>query len=91
MKYYDIYLFQAAKFMHLFKKGLLPNAFQDMFALTNRTYSYNTKNSNCFFISQYRKNIRRFSIRFQGSKLFKSLSQEIQHCENIGLFSKILK
>ena len=77
--------------MFLFKKGLLPDAFRDMFALTNRIHPYNTRNSNCFYIFQYRTNIRRFSIRFQGPKSFNSLSQENQCCENIGLFNKMLK
>ena len=77
--------------MFLFKKGLLPNAFRDMFALTNRIHPYNTRNSNCFYIFQYRTNIRRFSIRFQGPKIFNSLNQKIQYGENIGLFSKMLK
>ena len=57
LKFNDIYLFQAAKFMFLFKKGLLPNAFRDIFALTNRIHPYNTRNSNCFYIFQYGTNI----------------------------------
>ena len=40
LKFNDIYLSQAAKFMFLFKKGLLPNTFRDMFALTNRINPY---------------------------------------------------
>ena len=43
--------------MFLDKKGLLPNTFnnvnvsiKNVFTLTNQIHSYNTKNSNCFYI-----------------------------------------
>ena len=42
LKFNDIYLFQTATFMFLYTKGLLPNAFNNMFTLTNQIHSYNT-------------------------------------------------
>ena len=84
-------LFQTAKFMFLYTKGLLPNTFNNMFTLTNQIHSYNTRNSNCFYVFPCRTNIRRFSIRFRGPQFYNSLNQEIQNCESVGLFSKLLK
>ena len=86
-----IYLFQPAKFMFLYIKGLLPNTFNNMFTLTNQIHSYNTRNSNCFYIFPCPTNIRRFSIRFRRPQFYNSLNQEIQNCESVGLFTKLLK
>ena len=68
LKFNDIYLFQTAKFMFLYIKGLLPNTFFPC-----------------------RTNIHRFSICFRGPQFYNSLNQEIQNCESVGLFSKLLK
>ena len=37
LKFNDIYLFQTAKFMFLYIKGLLPNTFNNMFSQTKYT------------------------------------------------------
>ena len=77
--------------MFLYIKGLLPNIVNNMFTLTNQIHSYNTRNPNCFYIFPCRANIRRFSICVRGPLFYNSLSQEIQNCESVGLFSKLLK
>ena len=76
--------------MFLYMKGLLPNTFNNMFTLTNQIHSY-MYNTNCFYIFPCRTNIRRFSIRFRGPQFYNSLNREIQNCESVGLFSKLLK
>ena len=50
LKFSDIYLYQIGKFMYLFKRGLLPNYFRDMFTLASQIHSYNTRNSSLFYI-----------------------------------------
>ena len=77
--------------MYLIKRGLLPNYFREMFTLTSQIHSHNTRNSNLFYIFPCRTNIRNFSIRFQGPKLFNSISPEIQNSESVGSFGKRLK
>ena len=77
-KFTDIYLFQTTKFMFLYTKDLLPNSFNNTFTLTNQIHSYNTRNSNCFYIFPCWTNIRRFSIRFRGPLSYNSLNQEIR-------------
>ena len=91
LKFFDIYFYQIGKFMYLFKKGLLPNYFRNMFTLASQLHSHYTKNCNLYYISPCRTNIRNFSIRFQGPKFFNSLSPEIQNSESIRLFGKRLK
>ena len=93
LKFSDIYLYQIGKFMYLFKRGLLPNYFRDMFTLASQIHSYNTRNSSLFCIPHCRTNFRKFSIRFQGPTFFNSLSREIQNgnCKSISLFGTRLK
>ena len=59
--------------MYLFKRSLLPNFFRDMFTLASQIHSYNTRNSNLFYIPYCRTNLRKFAIRFQGPTFFNSL------------------
>ena len=77
--------------MYLFKKGLLPNYFRNMFTLASQLHSHYTRNCNLYYIPPCRTNIRNFSIQFQGPKFFNSLSPEIQSSESIRLFGKRLK
>ena len=77
--------------MFLYIKGLLPTTINKMFTLTNQIHSYNTRNSNCFYVFPCQTNICRFSIRFRGPQFYNSLNQEIQNCESVGLFCKLLK
>ena len=49
LKFSDIY-FIPNKFMYLFKRGLLPNYFRDIFTLASQIHSYNTRNSSLFLI-----------------------------------------
>ena len=74
--------------MYLFKRGLLPNYFRDMFTLASQIHSHNTRNSSLFYIPHCRTNFRKFSIRFQGPWFFNSLSREIQNSESISLLAK---
>ena len=86
LKFSDIYLYQIGKFMYLFKRGLHPNYFPDIFTLASQLHSHYTRNCNLFL-----HNIRNFAIRFQGPMFFNSLSPEIQNIESIRLFGKRLK
>ena len=82
---------QIGKFMFSFKKGLLPDAFSEMFLLTNQIHHYNTRNSNSFYLFSCRTNIRQFAIRFQGPKLFNSFNTEIQNADSFSQFKSKLK
>ena len=48
LKFSDIYLYQIGKFTYLFKRGLLPNYFRDMFTLASQLHSHYTRNCNAF-------------------------------------------
>ena len=91
LKLSDIYRSQIDKFMFSFKKGLLPDAFSEMFLLTNQIHHYNTRNSNSFYLLSCRTNIRQFAICFQGPKLFNSFNTEIQNADSFSQFKSKLK
>ena len=91
LKLHNLYLFQVGKFMFLFKKGLLPDVFNDMFLLTNQVHSYNTRNSNAFYRFSCRTNMRQFAIRFQGPKFFNTLNRELQNSDKLFRFKTKLK
>ena len=78
--------------MYLFKNGLLPNSFNDMFLLNCDVHSYiNTRSKNSFRLPYFWTNVRKFSLRFQGTKIINSLSSEIQSASSTALFNSKLE
>ena len=91
LKFEDIIKLQIGKVMYLYKNGLLPNSFNDMFLLNCDVHSYNTRSKNSFHFPYCRTNVRKFSLRFQGPKIFNSLSPGIQNASSTALFNSKLK
>ena len=48
------------------------------------------RSKNSFHLPYCRTNVRKFSLRFQGPKIFNSLSSEIQNASSIALFNSKL-
>ena len=69
----SIYKPQIGKFIYQYKSGLFPNSFNNMFLVTCQVHSYGTRSSQLFYLQQCRTTIRKFSVSFQGSKIFNSL------------------
>ena len=91
LKFEDIIKLQIGKVMYLYKNGFLPNSFNDMFSLNCDVHSYNTRSKNSFRLPYCRTNVRKFSLRFQGPKIFNSLSPEIPNASSTALFNSKLK
>ena len=93
LKFEDIIKLQIGKVnMYLFKNGLLPNSFNDMFLLNCDVHSYiNTRSKNSFRLPYFWTNVRKFSLRFQGPKKINSLSSEIQNASSTALFNSKLE
>ena len=79
--------------MYLYINGLLPDGFNDMFLLNCDVRSFNTRSKNSFRLPYCRTNVRKFSLHFQGPKVFNSLSSEIQDASSssAALFNSKLK
>ena len=67
MKLSEIYFFQVGKFMFSYKIGLPPNAFKEMFLMTNQVHSYNTRNSNTFLLISCTNKYKIFWYKISGS------------------------
>ena len=77
--------------MHLYKNGLLPNSFNDMFLLNCDVHSYNTRSKNSFRLPYCRTNVMKLSLRFQGPKILYVLTSGIQNASSTALFNSKLK
>ena len=61
LKFSEMYLFQVGKYS------------KEFFLMTNQFHSYNTRNSNTFYLFLARTNTRLFGIKFCGAKFFNSI------------------
>ena len=72
--------------MYLYKRGLLPDSFNDMLLFNCDVHSYNTRSQNSFRLPHCRTNVRNFSRRIQKPKIFNFLSCEIQNAPSTAVF-----
>ena len=77
LKFENIVSLQVAKIMYLYKNGQLPESFNNMFFTGEEIHNYN--NRDFFRLPSCRTNLRKFSLRFQGPKMFNSLNDEIKN------------
>ena len=77
--------------MYLYKNDLLPDSFNDVFLLHSDVHSNNTRSKNSFRLSRCRTNVRKFSLRFQGPKLYNSFSPDVQNAPSFAVFTSKLK
>ena len=93
LKFENIVSLQVANIMYLYKNGQLPESFKNMFFTGQEIHNYNTctRNSNFFRLPSCRTNVRKFSRRFQGPKIFKSINDEIKNSLSLKKFTSKLK
>ena len=88
LKFENIYKLQIDKFVYLYKAGLLPESFNNMFLLNCQVHPYNTRSSKSFHLQD---KCKEFSINFQGPNLFNTLSHQIQDATSIASLTTMLK
>ena len=91
LKFENIVSLQVAKIMYLHKSGQLPESFQNMFFTGQEIHNYNTRNRSFFRLPSCRTNVRKFSLRFQGPKIFNSINDEIKNSLSLREFTSKLK
>ena len=74
----DIIFLHNAIFMHDFHFGTLPPSFSNYFTAVNQRHKYNTRlaSRSSYTIPPTRTNYGKFSIKFQGAKIWNSWSKE---------------
>ena len=80
VKLYDLVTLHNVVFMYKFHNNLLPNAFDTFFTRVSETHNYNTRLSSkiSYSLPKVRTNYGIFNIRFQGPKLWNSISEDIK-------------
>ena len=73
LNFTNISLYQTAIFMYKFHNNLLPECFNDYFALNDRIHDHDTRSSKNYHLSYIRTDFAKFSIKYQGSICWNSL------------------
>ena len=92
IKFEDIIFLHNAIFMYDFHSGTLPPAFSNYFTAVNKRHKYNTRlaSRSSYTLPPIRTNYGKFSIKFQGAKIWNSLSKETKSLHRLA-FKKTLK
>ena len=68
---------QTAKFMFFYYHQNLPSVFSNLFITSYQVHGYNTRNAHRFRSHPCRTNIKRFTILFQGPKVWNTLPSSL--------------
>ena len=87
-KIQDMYLLELALFVFKFQTKQLPSSFLDYFKLTNAIHAKQTRSSanDNYFLPRYKTMKLERSIKYQGAKLWNSISNEIKISTSAKLF-----
>lgn len=93
LKLLDIYNYEVATFMYKFSINETPNTFTNYFAKTDTVHSTGTRQRSAgnFCIPRFRTSKLQRSIKYQGVKIWHSISLEIQKSASFKIFSKKYK
>ena len=87
---FQINTFQIAKFMYCYHYSLLPPSFFNLFRTNSQIHSYSTRTANNYHVHQCRTNLKKFTILYQGPKIWNSLPTTITTLSSFPNFKKKL-
>ena len=87
---FSIYSLQVSYFMYLYHNDVLPIAFNQIFQNGNQIHEYSTRYSD-FYLYSCRTNIKKFSILFQGPRIWNSLPSNIKNAPTFNIFKHVIK
>ena len=92
VKFPDLVTYLIAIYMYKFHNQLLPGVFASFFTKVDTVHSYNTRHSAklTYYLPKARTNYGKFSIRFQGPKIWNAIDDETKIL-SMSLFKKRLK
>ena len=70
---YQVNSFQIAKFMYCYHNNLLPPLFFNLFFTKSQIHGYSTGTANNYRVHYCRTNLKKFTILYQGLKIWNSL------------------
>ena len=89
-KFLAINSFQIAKFMYCYHNNLLPPLFFNLFFTNSQIHGYSTRTANNYRVHHCRTNLKKFTILYQGPKIWNSLPVTITSLSSFPNFKKIL-
>ena len=88
---FSIYSLQASSFMYLYHKNKLPLSFSEVFQTGSQIHHYSTRTSESYRSHSCRTNFKKFSILFQGPKIWNSLPMHIKAVSSFQSFKQLMK
>ena len=88
---FSIYSLQVSSFMYLYHNDALPIAFTQIFQTGNQIHQYSTRYSDFYRPHTCRTNIKKFSILFQGPRIWNSLPSNIKSAPTFNIFKRVIK
>ena len=88
---FSIYSFQVSSFMYLYHNNALPISFTQTFQTGSQIHQYSTRYSDYYRPHTCRTNIKKFSILFQGPRIWNSLPIDIKNAPSFTVFKRVIK
>ena len=88
---FSIYSLQESSFMYPYHNDALPIAFTQIFQTGNQIHQYSTTYSDFYRPHTCRTNINKFSILFQGPRIWNSLPNNIKNAPAFKMFKRVIK
>jgi hypothetical protein len=87
-----ILLYNISQFMYRYIEGTLPDIFNDMFSFNRAYHSYNTRSANLLSVPKHNLNVRSFSIKVTGVRVWNLLTSYNLHiCKSLEIFKRNVK
>ena len=87
---FSIYSLQVSS-MYLYHNGALPLSFTQSFQTGSQIHQYSTRYSHLYRPYTCRTNIKKFSILFQGPRIWNSLPNNIKAAPTLNAFKRLIK
>ena len=88
---YDINKYQIATFMYLFSHNSLPSFYNDLFVKNRFINNYITRQSDKFYLPNFRYNFSRTTIEYAGPILWNNLPNDLKSCPSLNSFKRKYK
>ena len=88
---FSIYSLQVSSFICLYHNGALPISFTRIFQNRNQIHEYSTRYSDVYRPHTCRTNIKKFSVLFQGPRIWNSLPKNIKVAHMFKVFKRLTK
>ena len=88
---FSIYSLQVGTFMYHYHNNMLPLSFCQTFQTGNQLHRYSTRYSDSYRAHLCRTNTKKFSLLFQGPKIWNSLPNHIKATTSAPSFKRLMK